>query len=73
MSVFTFWVFVEVCNVLSAISTNRLGADVVAHGILLTKDLSEGAIILSLPKYPVTVHLPDTNAFNYYYCVCAHM
>lgn len=57
MSVFTFWVFVEVCDVLSAIRTDCLGADVAAHHSLLTGDLNIGAIILSLPVDPVTVHL----------------
>lgn len=57
MSVFTFWVFVEVCDVLSAVRADCLGADLASHHILLTGDLNEGAVSLSLPRDPVTVHL----------------
>lgn len=53
----TFRVFVEVCDVSSLVRAHGLGADVVAYGVLLRVDLSEGAIGIPLPVDLVTVHL----------------
>lgn len=60
--VFTFWVFVEVCDVFSLVRANCLGADAVAHHILLTVDLSEGAISVLLPVDLITVHLQNMHS-----------
>lgn len=57
LRVFTFWVFVEVCDVLSAVRADCLGADAATHCVLLTGYLSKAAIWLLLPEDPVTVYL----------------
>lgn len=49
--------FVEVCDVFSAVRADCFGADIVTHCALITGDLSEGAVSLSLPEDPVAVHL----------------
>lgn len=60
--VFTFWVFVEVCDVFSLVRANCLGADAVAHHILLTVDLREGTIGVPLPVDLITVHLQNAHS-----------
>lgn len=53
----TFWVFVAVCDVFSVVRSDRLGADLVTHHVLLNVGLREAAIRVPLPVDPVTVHL----------------
>lgn len=60
--VFTFWMFVEVRDVYSLVRANGFGANAVAHRILLTVYLSEGAIGVLLPIDLITVHLQNAHS-----------
>lgn len=53
----TFRVFVKVCDVKAFIRANSLGADLVAHCLFLTEDLTEGPICIPLPVDFITVYL----------------
>lgn len=53
----TFRIFVKVCDVTAYIRANSLGADVMAHSLFLTVDLTEGPICISLPVDFITVYL----------------
>lgn len=53
----TFRVFVQVSDVTAFLRTNSLGADLVAHLLLLTVDLAEGSIDVPLPVDFITVYL----------------
>ena len=55
----TFRVFVQVCDIVAFIGTNSLRADEVAHGLLLTVDLTESPIYVPLPVDFVTVDLVE--------------
>ena len=45
------------CYIVALVRAHCLGADVVAHDVLLIVDLSEGSVQIPLPVDLVTVHL----------------
>lgn len=53
----TFWGFVQECDVFPIIRTHCFGADAVAHGSLLTVDLTESTVQVLLPVNFITVDL----------------
>lgn len=63
---FTFWVFVEVCDVLTFIRANCFSADAVTYCFLLNMDGSEGAISSPLPVDFITVHLEQKESNTQY-------
>ncbi len=53
----TFRIFVKVCDVDTLVGAHSFSADAVAHCVLLTVDLTEGAVQVPLPVDLITVHL----------------
>lgn len=59
--VFTFWVFVEVCDIHTLVWANSLGADAVTYCVLVNVDNTEGSTCSLLPEDYITVHLEQEN------------
>ncbi len=53
----TFRIFVKVCDVDTLVGAHSFSADAVADCVLLTVDLTEGAVQVPLPVDLITVHL----------------
>ncbi len=55
--IFTFWVFVVVCDIHTFVWANSLGADAVTNCVLVNMDHSECSTSCPLPEDYITVHL----------------